>query len=255
MRLSNQYATRPRHALVPATVLLVLLLYPFVAIAEDWDFTGADLDGLTASGGDLDYADDSDWFPDGLKDNLKKTIKKVLKPDPGDSAAPKSDGVNVRDFYHGHIGCPKPCTAEYRRKVAEFDQRRRALMAGALGGNWFDRVTEQNLEAFSAAMDQVELDAAALLEDCWKDGCVVIYHTYELNTPAGMGVSDPRRNVRTPKGGDPEPYRPPDQTSASSWMQTYCNCLQFAFLISEDGKIHVTVGTINNLSTVTGSPM
>jgi hypothetical protein len=102
----------------------------------------------------------------------------------------------------------------------------------------------------------VQAAAGKLLKDCLKAGCGVVYHTYEYNAPAGMKFGDPRRNIYTPNGagGKPQGFTPPDENNASSYMQNYCVVLQFAFLIDSSGKIHVTTGTVGELSAITGVP-
>jgi hypothetical protein len=239
---------------------LVMLIVPVYGQAtEDWDFTAQDYKALRDTGNDLEMADDSSWVPKKLRDNLLKTLKWALDP----KRDPRvTDGVNIRDFYHGHICCPPPC--EEKKLVLEFLEQKDELTADALGGKWYDPVTEENLEAFAEAMGEVERLAADLLNKILKDDCVVIYHTYEADsTPEGeekeLDRDDPRRNIRVPIGeGDPKGYSPPDGFDPHGGFGVfaeYCCSIQFAFLIDRNGRVHVTIGALKELSKVTGRPM
>ena len=70
-----------------------------------------------------------------------------------------------------------------------------------------------------------------------------------------MKPCDPTRNIKTDIDGTPAGYSPPDIENASSYADEFRDVLQFAFLVDENGVIHVTVGTTYNLSRVTGTPL
>lgn len=236
-------------------VLAVLLLGPSAApaqAAEDWDFTPGEYGSLQGQGGDLELAGDSAWVPDKLKSNLLKTLKFALDPK---RKPPVTAGVSVKDFYHGHIACPKPCPKATVTALSAFRKAQEAREGAALGGEWFDDVTRANLERYGQALNEGEEAAGRLLQSLLKDDCKVIYHTYEYSAPKGMKTNDKRRNIKTPIGPGPPAGFVPPKVSASSWTQNYCPILQFAFLVDQNGKVHVTLGSTRELSAVTGSPM
>lgn len=220
---------------------------------EDWDFTPADYAALTKQKKELRFGADSAWFPKALQENLLTTLKFVLT-----STKPvRTAGVNVKDFYHGHFVVPKgTLTADLAKAISEHRTKSEALKAKALGGNWFDPVTKENLPAYTKAMQETEKLATPLLEAALKiKGAAVIYHTFESGSP-GMKFGSPTRNIRTPIGGTPAGYDPSGtEKSANQYLDEYSAVLQFAFLIDEAGVVHVTVGTTSNLSRVTGTPL
>lgn len=222
------------------------------AAAEDWNFTPTNYNDLMSGGGDLTYASDSDWFPQELKDNLKTTLKQALDP----KTQPRNtDGVNTKDFYHGHVVCPKPCTDAQTNAIEAWNKAEKAAKTEGMGKE-YPTITKEKMAKWKDTMKKVQAAAAAALKSCLKEGCGVVYHTYEENTPKGMKYGDPRRNLYTPNGagGKPTGFTPPDEGNASSYMQNYCVVLQFAFLVDSSGKIHVTTGTKAELSAITGVP-
>jgi Domain of unknown function (DUF4157) len=220
---------------------------------EDWDFTRADYRALVKAKKELRFGSDSAWFPKKLQDNLLATLKFTLT-----STKPvRTEGVTVEDFYHGHFVIPRGKLAgDLATKRSEFTTKSEELKGKALGGNWFDPVTQENLAAYTKAMQQIETLATPLLEAALKiEGAAVIYHTFELSGPS-MKPGSPTRNIRTPIGGTPAGYDPSGtEKSANQYSDEYDTVLQFAFLVDETGVIHVTVGTTSNLSRVTGTPM
>jgi hypothetical protein len=220
---------------------------------EDWDFTPADYSALQKGKKELTFGADSAWFPKALQDNLLATLKFTLT-----STKPvRTAGVNVKDFYHGHFVVPKgKKTPDMQAKGAEFVKKSEQLQGAALGGNYFDPITQANLPAYTKAMQATETAATPILQDALKiKGAAVIYHTYEVTGPS-MKPGSPTRNIRTPIGGSPAGYDPSGtEKSANQYSDEYSTILQFAFLVDEAGVIHVTVGTTSNLSRVTGTPM
>lgn len=222
-----------------------------LAWAEDWDFTPADYRALTQGGGDLGYEADSDWLPQEIRDNLGKTLKKVLDPatQPAHTA-----GVNTKDFYHGHVVCPKPCTEKQRVAIRTYLQGARAARIAGMGKD-SPTITASNMAQWKQSIKAVQDLATALLRDCLVTGCGVVYHTFEASGPR-MQPGDPRRNLHTPNGasGSPTGFTPPEVNNASSYSDNFCVVMQFAFLIDERGRIHATVDSTRELATVTGIP-
>jgi hypothetical protein len=223
--------------------------------SDDWDFTPAEFGALRSRGRSLRFAPGSGWFPAALQRNVIATLNAVLDPARRPSA---TAGVNVRDFYHGHVVVPRsgPRPASIAAADTAYERERERRYAGALGGRSFGDVTARTLPAFTQAVRATlplagRLSAAALRQP----GAAVIYHTFETNMPSGMGVGDPRRNWKTPLStNQPSPYSPPDPRSASSYSQNYYHVFQFAFLVDHRGRIHVRPGSTRELSTVTGRP-
>ena len=217
----------------------------------DWDLTPAKYEALKKAGRSLTFGSDSSWFPKPLQDNLKRTLDMVLT-----SKNPvRTEGVNVNDFYHGHVIIPRDkTTAALHATIREFNAKTEELDAKALGGHHYDPVTKENMKAFAEATQQTEQRATPLLNEALKvDGAAVLYHSFESNTPAGMMPGSSARNIFTPIVGSPRGYNG-SESSADQYLDQYCHVLQFAFLVNEKGVVHVTVGSTKNLSRVTGSP-
>jgi hypothetical protein len=236
--------TRRRRLLVTALVVFVWAGRPF---ADDWNFTPADFGNLTSDGGDLELHADSAWLPDAVRDNLIKTLKKLLDPnlDP-----PSTAGVNVSDFYHAHVVCPRPCAEELLAARSDMRRTDEADELKVLGYRLV--VTNGNLERFIEIKRQAEARARDFIVKFYGKDCAVIYHTYETNSPRGMSTDDPRRNIITPREGEP---RGLTEQEASRFLEDWCVLTQIAFLIDEEGKVHVTTGTTFDLSKVIGSPV
>ena len=81
-----------------------------------------------------------------------------------------------------------------------------------------------------------------------------MYHTFESNTPQDMSPGSPARNILTPIAGAPHGYSG-SESNAHQFLDKYHHVLQFAFLVDGKGAIHVTVGSVKELSKVTGNPM
>ncbi|MGE0615429.1 MAG: hypothetical protein AB7P04_07295 [Bacteriovoracia bacterium] len=221
-----------------------------LAVEEDWDFTPKDYQTLMEAGGSLKFEADSEWAPVELRENLLNTLNYVLDP----KLAPSStEGINVKDFYHGHLGCDGPNRlSEIREEVSGIETRVFAPYELA----WYDAPTPATLDKFIAAVKDGEAEWGKYLTRVLNEGyCekpVVIYHTFEMSGPS-MAPGDPRRNLRTAMGdAKPTHYSPPDRGSASSWMNEYSNIFQFAFLVDQRGVAHMTWSSTLQLSRVTG---
>jgi hypothetical protein len=220
---------------------------------DDWDFTPADYAALVKQKQSLRFEADSAWFPKPFQENLCKTLIFALT-----STNPaRTAGINIEDFYHGHVLVPRGTkTDDLRAKVAGFVKKSEELQAKALGRKSFDPVTEQNIGAYTKAMQATEKLATPILEEVAKiKGAAVIYHTYEWTGPK-MKPGSPTRNILTPIAGTPAGYDPSGvEKDANQYSDEYDDILQFAFLVDDRGVVHVTVGTIPNLSRVTGTPL
>lgn len=241
----------------PSFVALALACGLPLQAAEDWNFTPTNYQDLINSGKDLDFDGDSDWFPRELKDNLKATLKKVLDPK---TQPTNTEGINEKDFYHGHVVCPKPCSDEQKKAREGFGKAEEDLKKNAMGTT-VPKINEETLPKWRETMKAVQQAAAATLKVCLGKGCGVVYHTFEEISPAGskpgeFKVGDPRRNLFTPNGpgGMPKGFTPPDMDRAGTYDERYCDILQFAFLIDKQGHIHVTTGSHYELSGITGNP-
>lgn len=254
------HVVQQRHGLAPAGAIQRDEKKP--AAAEDWDFTPTDYAALKKAGKDLTIAADSSWMPKKLQENLLKTLAYVLDPRRKPSA---TEGVNVKDFYHGHVVIPKDpgISAAAMEKRSEFEARMEKETTKALGGE-FKPVTEKNIGAYTKAIEtSLPLFGTALEEGIKAKGAAVIYHTFEFKSPSDLvakgkriEAGDPRRNYKTPLDTNaPAPYTPPDRTNASSYARDYYSYLQFAFLIDNTGAVHVRPSTTTQLSSVTGKPI
>jgi len=219
----------------------------------DWDFTPADYGALKKGGGALSFAPGSEWFPEPLRKNLLATLVKLLDPKLSPTA---TAGVNVKDFYHGHVLVPVGKFPAGHFKANEtYNKELDSRVGKALGGQTFDPVTAGNLEAFRQALKEVQPFATKVLTPVLTmPGAVVLYHTFELSGPR-MQPGDPRRNWMTPLDTNtPAGYSPPDPDNASSYGRDYNHIFQFAFLIDDQGRIHLQPGSTKQLRAVTGEP-
>ncbi len=235
---------------------------------EDWDFTPADYSALVKKKQDLRFEADSAWFPKPFQENLCKTLKFALT-----STNPaRTAGINIDDFFHGHVLVPArkrtddPASKkmdeatrkkidELGKKTVELERKRDELVRKALGGKLSNPQTLKNIGAYAKAMQETERLATPILEDALKiDGTAVIYHTFEYSGPQ-MNPGSPTRNILTPLGGTPAGYDPSGVEKPTQYAADYEDILQFAFLVDERGVIHVTVGGRLNLSHVIGTPL
>ena len=250
MRQRTLGGRRDRKAPAPAPAAPA----PPAAGPEDWSFTPADYAALKAAGGDLSFAPGSEWLPGPVRENLLATLAKVLDPALVPTA---TEGVNVRDFYHGHIAIPLGSwPVGYDAPRTAYDEVYDSRLAAALGGKDYNPVTAENLPALGEALAAARPLAAGFLEPLIAvPGAAVIYHTFEHNTPPDMRSGDPRRNWVTPFASQtPMPYSPPDPDSSSSYEEDWNDLYQFAFLVDGQGRIHVQPGGTRQLSVVTGVP-
>jgi len=220
--------------------------------AEDWSFTPAEYGALEQGGGSLSFAPGSDWMPEALRKNLQATLEKVLDP----ALTPAvTEGVNVRDFYHGHVAVPNGAIpADTSAALAAYSAEEEKRYTEVLGSTVGD-VTKKNLKDFRKALEGLQPLLTQVLTPVLKvKGAAVIYHTFEWSGPE-MKAGDPRRNWKTPLDTNvPESFSPPDPDDAGSYERDYDPVFQFAFLVDRQGQIHVRPGSIPELRTVTGEP-
>ena len=220
-----------------------------VHLKEDWNFTPTDYAALQKKKGKLTFAADSSWFSQPFRDNLLATLKFSLTRTPA-----VTTGISVVDFYHGHVVVKGKAPQRLKDLSDEYVYQREEAQEKRLGGKSVN-VTSKNLPQFAKAMNASLPSATALLEDAAKNKDVaVIYHTFEHVNPHKLKAGSPQRNIITPMGGSPASYSPPDVDNASSVYRDYTQLFQFAFLVDENGVIHVRPGSHAELSTVTGKP-
>jgi hypothetical protein len=219
---------------------------------EDWNFTPADYAELIKKKGELRIAEDSSWFPKKLQANLLNTLSSLLDPARKQSA---TEGVNVNDFYHGHVAVDKEVTRKLPTPIT-------------------DKITAYYAElkrSQNKSQETVNKLAGELLSVMVeKRGIALIYHTFERNDPSdlegkpkiknkageyrSLHSGDPRRNYKTPLATNkPDSYSPPKKDDVGSWMQTHHNIMQFSFLVDHKGEVHIRAGNPNVLSPVTGA--
>ncbi|HTQ86965.1 MAG TPA: DUF4157 domain-containing protein [Candidatus Solibacter sp.] len=226
-----------------------------------WNFTPSDYATLVKAKKDLTIASDSGWVPKKLQENILNTLRYTLDPKLAPSA---TEGINIMDFYHGHLVVPKDVgiSADASSKRSAFEAKEQEVEKTTLGAA--GKPTKENVGAYSTALVKILPDFGAVLEEGVKiKGAAAIYHTFEFTTPSdlkkkgkSLGVGSTRRNFITPLATNvPTPYTPPDTSSASSYTQDYFHLTQFAFLVGPDGAVHVRPGTVGELSTVTGTPL
>jgi hypothetical protein len=231
---------------------------------EDWDFTRKDYAELTKKKGALKISSDSSWFPSAFQENLLNTLNFLFDPT---VKKPGTEGVNIKDLYHGHVGFDKTVHKTIPKDVSDkrekFEAKQAELYKKALGDEW-NPVTAKNIKEFTAAEEKSLPLAGDMLTEAAKSptGVVVVYHTFESSTPsdlkgkAGLKMGDPRRNFLTPLDTNkPAPFSAPDPDNASSWMDKFWSLFQFSFLVDEKGEVHVRTGSTKQLSSVTGTPL
>ncbi|HET7113824.1 MAG TPA: DUF4157 domain-containing protein [Pyrinomonadaceae bacterium] len=235
------------------------------APAEDWDFTPEDYAQLSTGKKQLRISSDSSWFPKPFGDNLLATLSYLLGPTEGPRG---TYGVNVQDFYHGHVcikkekledeGYPPTSVTDKIGTYHGVSAGAEAVLGGATG-----RVTQENLPAYTQAVKRSLPAAGDVLNEAVKVKNVgVVYHTMEEkeHRPADIKAGDPRRNYWTPLDTNkPEPFAPPDPDFAPSYSigpkAPFIHVFEFGFLIDRNGEVHVRPGSLRELSTVTGKPL
>jgi hypothetical protein len=254
-----------------------------------WNFTPADFAKLQSSGKYLTIAQDSSWFPAKLQANLLNTLRFLLGPK---ISPPGTEGVNVLDFFHGHLVVDRkdllvdPWTGKETvpeqavKHAEEFEKEEKGVAAKTLGGQVTQTkygphlrfpqgypVTQKNVGTFTKALEKILPRFGNVLDEAAKvPGAAVMYHTFELTTPsdlAAMGQKlrseNPRRHYVTPLDTNtPRQYSPP----AGGYEKEYLVIAPFSFLVDGNGAVHVrpfaaSAGsgfTSLELSTVTGTP-
>jgi len=228
---------------------------------EDWNFTPADYAALVASGQTLTFSSDSAWFPAPLKENLLSTLSYLLG---SKEKKQGTEGVNVQDFYHGHVVLKQPdedpLPKDLQGRLNAFFAKEKELKVKVFGEEIIS-VTEENVGKYAEVVQgTIPLAKDLLTEAVKQKDAAVLYHTFEFVSPSDVkGGSfkpgDPRRNYLTPLDTNkPAPYSPPDPEDASSYSKDYSQIFQFAFLIDNKGEIHVVPGSVRELGTLTGKP-
>ncbi|HEU4511087.1 MAG TPA: DUF4157 domain-containing protein [Pyrinomonadaceae bacterium] len=227
--------------------------------ADDWDFTPADYEALSSGGKKLKVSSDSAWFPAPLQENLLATLNFLLGPTKGPRG---THGVNIRDFYHGHVVIKKQKEDDFlpenvAGKVGTYFAHQKAEYTKALGKE-FNPVTQENLPEFTQAVKRTSATATDLLNEALKEkGVAIVYHTFEerKHRPSDIKSGDPRRNYVTPLDTNkPESFSPPNPDSANSYSKQYAHVFEFGFLIDRNGEVHIRPGSIREFSTFTGKP-
>jgi hypothetical protein len=234
------------------------------APADDWDFTPDDYAQLSAGKKKLRVSSDSSWFPEPFQANVLATLNYLLGPTEGERG---TYGVNVRDFYHGHVcikkekleqeGFPPTNVTDKIGTYHGYKTSAEATIGGLTG-----RVTEQNLPAYTQAV-QRSLPAAgdALNEAAKVKNVGIVYHTFEEKEHRPeMRSGDPRRNYWTPNDTNtPEGFTTPDPDFAPSYSigpkAPFIHVFEFGFLVDRNGEVHIRPGSLRELSTVTGKPL
>jgi hypothetical protein len=232
---------------------------------DGWNFTHEDYRALVRRGGQLRFASDSDWFPKELRANLKATLDYALDPALSPSV---TDGINAKDFYHGHIGCDDESRA-VRREIGQEVEQALKLEDKVFADRGFEHdylgdtaEATDTVRRYGEAVKAGETVFGEMLERLIRrklcKRLLVVYHTYEAHHPADgvLRNHDPRRNIVTYDDKlKPIGFRPPELDNASSWTDLFANVMQFAFLVDREGVIHVTFGTTHQLARVTGYQM
>lgn len=220
--------------------------------AEQWNFTREDFAKLRASGRELTFSNSSAWFPPELKANLKRVLEYSL--DQGLQPT-SSDGVNLKDFFHGHLVCVSSAG-----KISEMQTLAdEALESGFKSEGlmrWQSR-TDMNFEShpkFTRALKLSEKNSGAVFRkiirehDCSE--LAAVYHTYEYTQPPGMSIHDSRRHLRLAIGSNEVRHDHPVDTSKMSVLElinrpgprdAYIG--HFGFLVDRSGVITVTVAS------------
>jgi hypothetical protein len=239
---------------------------------EDWDFTPSEYGRLRTGGGDLRFSADSSWFPRPFQENLAATLRHVMNPRGSlqRGAVTATEGVNVRDFYHGHVVIPHSAFPGGNSRIDHalptqgelWRRQRRHYRADTRFGLQYGRQRARGAtstpRALSRAIRRQSRSAGRLLGAVvrnWRTQAAVIYHTREFVRDELLS-GDPMRNYLTPLDtNQPRRYLPRDPHDATSYTQEFVQILQFAFLVDEHGVVHVRPGSAPQLSDVTGEVM
>lgn len=223
--------------------------------AEDWDFTPDDYVALRGAGGDLRFGPDSDWLPKPFQDNIRATLDWALDPTTGSRA---TEGINLRDFYHGHVQCVR---GSLRRPITFSATREQERIFGALGLKWYD-LNDGNYPTYLNGIVEMERTTGAYLREILADplcDLVIVYHTFELHSPADqprLDPNDPRRHLVTYQSDlRPQHFEPvacQSRDVLACRPERFQDVLQIGFLVDESGVIHATYGSHDGLSRVMG---
>ncbi len=223
---------------------------------EDWNYTRADFSALKKSQGDLKLSADSSWVPAKVKENILSTLRFAL-----DAARSPTvtDGINLNDFYHGHLVVPN--TGKSSDVSIDADEARhkfgrdlKKVKEDTLGGE-FEDVKAKNYDAYAKALKTTYPALAKSMDEIVKTpGGGVMYHTYEISRPADMSPSDPRRSIFTPFATNtPGNYHL--KKGMTDFTDEFVNFMEFTFLADKNGEVHVRPGGRDPLSTVIGKPV
>jgi hypothetical protein len=233
------------------------------------NFTPADYANLQAAGKTLTVAPDSGWFPATLQQNLLNTLDLVLGPRLWPAA---TEGINARDFFHGHLVVKKAKATEPQVKKAttaagkfekDLDTARTAAV-GELSYVKKKNLTADKIGAYKGVVEKAEPSLGTLMEDAAKiPGAAVMYHTFEFNQPSDLkakgqrrAADDPRRHYVTPLDTNvPAQYSPP----SGGYESEYTIIVPFTFLVDGTGAVHVRPMRVSSgittleLSTIAGT--
>jgi Domain of unknown function (DUF4157) len=270
---NNHISIPAREAAAPASLLAHELAHVVQAHdgapamirrkTEDWNYTRADFSALKKSKGDLKISADSNWVPAKVKENILSTLRFAL-----DAARSPTvtDGINLSDFYHGHLVVPNKGKSndvsidadEARHK---FGRELTKVKEDTLGGE-FEDVKSKNYDAYAKALKTTYPAMAKSMDEIVKTaGGGVMYHTYEISAPAdlpaksgSLSPSDPRRNIFTPFATNtPDNYHL--KKGMTDFTDEFVNFMEFTFLVDKNGDAHVRPGGRDPLSTVIGKPV
>ncbi|MBI4404673.1 MAG: hypothetical protein HY537_10950 [Deltaproteobacteria bacterium] len=240
-------------------IILILLGFAFFAQAKtSWNFTPSDYSDLMKQNKKLTFHEDSYWFPEVYARTLLEVLHWSLTTKPE-----VTWGINVNDFYHGHVLCKKPLDSDIEKNerniFSRLYERSRKTLYDAVDGK-SEEEYQTHFAHYLSIMNEIEMRAGDFLTKLHSTGkCIderLLFHSFERVGPAGMKPGDSLRNFMAfPNATTPIPYTPPDIENADSYQQEYVNVVQFFFLVDETGQLHVTVGFPQDLSKIVGFPV
>ena len=248
-----------------------------------WNFTPEDYAKLRGAKKDLTIASDSSWFPAKLQDNLLRTLAFVLGPTvpvvfqpdiitPMMSfckatkiSPPATEGINAKDFFHGHLVVKKDPATDKEVKAAvkaseKFDKDLAKERKKAIGDVSFTKgysMNDKKIAAYQKVLEKAQPSLGSLMESTSNlPGAALMYHTYEFISPHDLKVKgqkiksdDPRRHYVTPLDTNtPQQYTPP---SPDTYEKEFTHVAKFSFLVDTQGAVHVrTLDTAPSLTTL-----
>jgi hypothetical protein len=206
---------------------------------------------------------------------------------------PATEGVNARDFFHGHLVIKKETATAAQMKTAAAQGARveadlKTKRTAALGKevkfeyqsptdpkvfiDGYPFVTDatssakQKIAAYKLAVESVEPSLGLVMEDAAKvTTAAVMYHTFETIQPTDLAPgqkldsNSPRKAYITPLDTNrPAPYTLP--TGLTDYQDEYPWIVGLSFLVDKSGAVHVRPFdphegfTSLELSTITGEP-